>query len=101
MIWGGVFGVAIFLFWHVPLNKNSKYGAAFEQTSAKVVIALPLFWTLVTVGTYLYFRKPWGKASVEPTALSNAEPTAVAAGEPVTVPAAEASPAPMSLPKSL
>ncbi len=28
-VWAGVFGIAMFLFWHVLLNKNSKYGAAF------------------------------------------------------------------------
>ena len=68
MAWAGAFGLAAFLFWHVLLNKNSKYGAAFAETSVRVVVALLVFWTLVTVGTYWYFRKPRGKAAIEPTA---------------------------------
>jgi hypothetical protein len=67
-VWGGVFGIVIFLFWHVLLNKNSKYGAAFQQTSAKVVVGLLAFWTVVTVGTYLYFRKPRGRSTARPAA---------------------------------
>jgi len=74
-VWGGVFGVAVFLFWHVLLNKNSKYGAAFAETSAKVVVGLLVFWTLVTVSTYLYFRKPWRKAAAEPVMVPAAEPS--------------------------
>ena len=63
VVWAGAFGLATFLFWHVLLNKNSKYGAAFAETSVRVVIALLVFWTLVTVGTYWYFRKPRGKVA--------------------------------------
>jgi hypothetical protein len=70
-VWGGVFGVALFLFWHVLLNKSSKYGAAFTQTSAKVVIALLVFWTVVTVGTYWYFRKPRGKTPARPGGITS------------------------------
>ncbi|HLA82770.1 MAG TPA: FGLLP motif-containing membrane protein, partial [Thermoleophilia bacterium] len=70
-VWGGVFGVAVFLFWHVLLNKNSKYGAAFSQTSAKVVIALLVFWTVVTMGTHWYFRKPRGKTPARPGGITS------------------------------
>jgi len=63
LLWAGAFAVATFLFWHVLLNKDSKYGAAFTESSAKVVVAMLIFWTLVTVGVYWYFRKPRGKAA--------------------------------------
>ncbi len=87
-VWGSTFGVAVFLFWHVLLNRNSRYGAAFEQASAQVVIALLCFWTLVTVGTWLYFRKPRGKAAkvAAPVPAAQVEPAAV----PVVSPAAPA-----------
>ena len=57
VLWSAMFGVALFLFWHVLLNKNSKYGAAFENTNTQVVLALLGFWTVVTVGTFLLFRR--------------------------------------------
>ncbi len=57
VLWSAMFGVALFLFWHVLLNKNSKYGAAFENTNTQVVLALLGFWTVITVGTYLLFRR--------------------------------------------
>ncbi|OFW60305.1 MAG: hypothetical protein A2133_10100 [Actinobacteria bacterium RBG_16_64_13] len=57
VLWASLFGVATFLFWHVLLNKNSKYGAAFEQTNTQVVLALLGFWTLITVGTFLLLRQ--------------------------------------------
>ena len=73
-VWGGVFAVPVFLFWHVLLNKHSKYGAALEQTSAKVVTGLLAFWVVATVGTYWYFRKPRGKADELPAGHDGSKP---------------------------
>jgi hypothetical protein len=76
VVWAGAFGLAAFLFWHVLLNKNSKYGAAFAETSVRVVVALLVFWTLVTVGTYWYFRKPRGKPAANlPAGHDGSKPT--------------------------
>ena len=54
--WAAAFGLAAFLFWHVLLNKNGQYGAAFTQSSVKVAVALVAFWTLASVGVYAYFH---------------------------------------------
>jgi hypothetical protein len=66
IVWGVLFGIVLFLFWHVLLNKDSKYGAAFTQTNTKVLLVALAFWTLVTVGIYLIFRKPRGVAPHPP-----------------------------------
>jgi hypothetical protein len=57
VVWAAAFGLAAFLFWHVLLNKNGQYGAAFTQSSVKVAVALAAFWTLATVGAYVYSRR--------------------------------------------
>ena len=58
IIWAIVFVAVVFLFWHVLLNKDSKYGAAFGQSNTKVVLIFLGCWTVVTVAFYLLFRKP-------------------------------------------
>ena len=58
VLWGILFGVVVFLFWHVLLNKNSKYGAAFGQSNTKVVLIFLACWTVATVAFYLAFHGP-------------------------------------------
>lgn len=63
--WAVLFAVVVFLFWHVLLNKNSKYGAAFGEASTQVILVLLAFWTVAAVGFYLLFRGP-KKAPYQP-----------------------------------
>lgn len=56
-IWLASFGTVAFLFWHVLLNKNSKYLAAFADKNVKIMAGLVVLYCLATLGTYVYFRK--------------------------------------------
>lgn len=55
-IWLGSFSLVAFLFWHVLLNKNSKYAASFGQKNVKILFVMLGFYILITVGSYVYFR---------------------------------------------
>ena len=66
--WAILFAVVVFLFWHVLLNKGSKYGAAFQQSNTQVVLVFLACWTVVTVTLYLLFRKPRPKTPPQPPA---------------------------------
>jgi N-acetylneuraminic acid mutarotase len=87
-LWGGSFLVSGFLFWHVLLNRDGTSLQAFENTSVQVVVGIFVFWTLVTIATYLFFRRSPKQLAV--TSVS----------ETVTALSAEETPVPLAQPES-
>jgi hypothetical protein len=55
-IWMTLFAVVAFMFWHVLLNKDSQYAAAFGGQSTRIMIALLGVFTALTLVSYFYFR---------------------------------------------
>ena len=56
VIWLVLFATVGFMFWHVLLNKDSQYGAAFAGQSTRVMLTLLAVFTGLTLVTYFYFR---------------------------------------------
>jgi hypothetical protein len=55
-IWLALFAAVAFMFWHVLLNKDSQYAAAFGGQSTRVMITLLGVFTTLTLVSYFYFR---------------------------------------------
>ena len=77
--WAVMFGVATFLFWQLLINPDQGYLDALRQTRVVVVLALVVFYVLITFGTWSYFRWRAQRAS----AAVAAEALAEAVKEPV------------------
>ena len=63
-VWAAVSLVAIFLFWHVLLNRNHQYFDALRQAKSLSVLALFLAYTGLSFGLWAYFR--WRPRQIEP-----------------------------------
>ena len=63
-VWAAVSLVAVFLFWHVLLNRNHQYFDALRQAKSLSVLALFLAYTGLSFGLWAYFR--WRPRQIEP-----------------------------------
>jgi hypothetical protein len=54
--WAVAFGVVVFLWWQLLLNRNQAYVDALRQTSVTAVIAVVVFFALTTGTVWTYFR---------------------------------------------
>ncbi|MEP6871593.1 MAG: FGLLP motif-containing membrane protein [Anaerolineaceae bacterium] len=63
-IWAAVSLVAVFLFWHVLLNRDRQYFDALRQAKSLSVLALFLAYTGLSFGLWAYFH--WRPRNVEP-----------------------------------
>ena len=57
LLWFLMFGAAGFLFWHVLLNQEGAYLHALPERKVVAALSLLTFYTIVTVGTWAYFRQ--------------------------------------------
>jgi len=69
--WAVMFGLVTFLFWQLLINPDAGYLDALRQTKVVVVLVLVIFYVVITLVTWSYFRwrVPHGEeepATVEP-----------------------------------
>jgi len=57
LLWFLTFGAAAFLFWHVLLNQEGAYLHALPERKVVAALSLLTFYSIVTVGTWAYFRQ--------------------------------------------
>jgi hypothetical protein len=57
LLWFLMFGAAGFLFWHVLLNQEGSYLHALPERKVVAALSLLAFYSIVTVGTWAYFRQ--------------------------------------------
>jgi hypothetical protein len=57
LLWFLMFGAAGFLFWHVLLNQEGTYLHALPERKVVAALSLLAFYSIVTVGTWAYFRQ--------------------------------------------
>jgi hypothetical protein len=96
-VWLATFTFVAFAFWHVLLNKDSRYAATFGNSNTRVMLMLLVVFSLVTVATFFYFRARGGGAiALAPAGAGSGRIAAPAAPTAPTAPqpAAEAAPAP-------
>lgn len=58
VVWAVIFGFTGFLFWHLLLNQNKSYLAAFAETKVVAAFAIVGAFTIATVGLWIYFHMP-------------------------------------------
>ncbi|MEP7217046.1 MAG: FGLLP motif-containing membrane protein [Anaerolineaceae bacterium] len=73
-VWVAVSLVAVFLFWHVLLNRDRQYFDALRQAKSLSVLALFLAYTGLSFGLWAYFR--WRPRHVEADLTAEAGPPA-------------------------
>ena len=56
VVWAVTFGVATFLFWQLLINPDAGYLDALRETKVVVAVTLVVFYVVVTLGTWSYFR---------------------------------------------
>lgn len=93
--WLGLFGAVAFAFWHVLLNRNSRYLDSLSNKNVRLMLGLLVAYSVVTVATWLWFRRR--RARLErgaemPAAAS--VPMRAPAPAPQPVPAPQSAPAP-------
>ena len=54
--WALMFGIATFLFWQLLINPDAGYLDALRETKVVIVLSLVVFYVIVTLGTWSYFR---------------------------------------------
>jgi hypothetical protein len=57
LLWFLMFAAAAFLFWHVLLNQEGAYLHVLPQRKVIAALSLLAFYSIVTVGTWAYFRR--------------------------------------------
>jgi len=57
LLWFLMFAAAAFLFWHVLLNQEGAYLHALPERKVIAALSLLAFYSIVTVGTWAYFRQ--------------------------------------------
>ena len=56
IVWAVTFGVATFLFWQLLINPDAGYLDALRETKVVLAITLVVFYVVITLGTWSYFR---------------------------------------------
>ncbi len=56
LVWAVVFGFSGFLFWHLLLNQNQSYLAAFAETKVIAAFTLVALFSIATVAVWTYFH---------------------------------------------
>jgi hypothetical protein len=56
LVWAAVFGGSGFLFWHLLLNQNKSYLAAFAETKVIAAFAIVAMFSVATVVLWTYFH---------------------------------------------
>jgi len=87
--WVFAFGTVAFAFWHVLLNKNSKYLDSLGQRNVQMMFVLLAVYGLMTLAMYLFFRSRNKRLSMAPAMAE-----AVTAPAPRPAPYVTAAPAP-------
>jgi hypothetical protein len=64
VVWAVIFGVATFLFWQLLINPDAGYLDALRETKVVVAVTLVVFYVVITLGTWSYFR--WRARRKEP-----------------------------------
>ena len=74
-VWGALFGLSMFLVCWVLLNPSSSFWIGGKFLSGGIILAAGVlaFWTMVTLGTWLYFRLTEKKMTVPPSESSPEE----------------------------
>jgi hypothetical protein len=56
VVWIVTFGVATFLFWQLLIIPDAGYLDALRETKVVVAVTLVVFYVVITLGTWSYFR---------------------------------------------
>ncbi|MBA4370958.1 MAG: hypothetical protein C0418_05195 [Coriobacteriaceae bacterium] len=55
--WLGLFGAVAFSFWHVLLNRDSKYLESLSNKNVQLMLGALMLYSAMTVATWLWFRR--------------------------------------------
>jgi LysM repeat protein len=86
-VWGVVFGLAAWLFFHVLINPGSAYLEALTSKKVLLMLGTLAVYSLFTVGTWLFFRWYAGRRAPPPALVEVEEPVLPPAGEAAIEPA--------------